>query len=265
MPQGLYSVEDNIGWITFDRPEAGNAIDRDLAARLGDALRAAEEDPQVRCLVLRGSGKHFSVGGDVKYFAESLKLQGGARQKFYEDILTHTMPAFRRIATMPKPVIASVHGAVAGAGISLVGACDLAIASHDAFFSLAFTRIGGTPDSGASYVLAQLTSPKKASELVLLGDRFDAARALELELVNWVCAPDERVARTLQLARRLADGPTSAFGRSKALLRSARHQSLDTQLQAEASSFMAGSTGAEFEEGVRSFLEKRAPTYWSAS
>lgn len=265
MNEDLYRVEESIGWITFDRPEAGNPIDLAFAVRLGDALRTAEEDPQVRCVVMQGSGKHFCVGGDVKYFAESLNLRGAARKRVYEDILMHTIPAFRRIATMPKPVIASVHGAVAGAGVSLVGACDLAVAANDAFFSMAFTKIGGTPDSGASYVIAQLASPKKAAELIMLGDRFDAAKALELELVNWVCAPDERAARTLQLARRLADCPTSALGRSKALLHSARHNSLDTQLQAEAASFIAGSTGAEFEEGIRSFLEKRSPAYRSTT
>lgn len=265
MAEGLYRIEENIGWITFDRPEVGNPIDLAFAARLGDALRAAEEDREVRCVVLRGSGRHFSVGGDVKYFAESLKLQGGARQRVYEDILAQTIPAFRRIATMPKPVIASVQGAVAGAGLSLVGACDLAIAASDAFFTMAFSRIGATPDSGASYVLAQLASPKKAAELIMLGNRFDAAQALSLELVNWVCPPDELEARTRQLAQQLADGPTRAFGRSKALLHAARRNSLDAQLQAEAAAFMAGSIGEEFEEGLRSFLDKRAPDFRSVT
>ncbi len=261
MTNDFYRVDGNVGWITFDRPEAGNAVDLAFATRLGEALRRAEQDPQVRCVVLRGAGQHFSVGGDVKYFAKSLSLGEADRQRFYEDILAQTMPAFRRIVTMPKPVVASVHGAVAGVGVALVGACDLAIAASDAFFTMAFTRIGGTPDSGTSHVLARLTSPKIAAELIMLGERFDAARALQLDLVNWVCPPEELASRTLQLALRLADGPTGALGRSKGLLHRARHASLDEQLQAEAAAFVAGATMPEFEEGLRSFLEKRPAAF----
>lgn len=263
MTEDLYRVDGNVGWITFDRPEAGNPVDLAFATRLGEALRLAELDPHVRCVVLRGAGKHFSVGGDVKSFAGSLGLSEAERRCFYEDILAQTMPAFRRILTMPKPVIASVQGAVAGVGVALVGACDLAIAASDAFFTMAFTRIGGTPDSGTSYVLAQLTSPKIAAELIMLGDRFDAARALQLDLVNWVCPPEELASRTLVMAQRLADGPTAALGRSKRLLHMARHASLDDQLQAEAAAFISGATMPEFEEGLRSFLAKRPPAFRS--
>lgn len=264
MGESLYQLVEGVAWITLNRPDAGNALDLSLAERLGDAVRQAEADQDARCVVLRGAGRHFSVGGDVKFFAGTLDLPEEKRRRVYEDILSHTIPAFRRLSTMPKPVLASVHGAVAGVGVSLVGASDLAIAADDAVFAMAFSRIGGTPDSGATYVLSRTASAKKAAELVYLGERFGAADAQDLGLVNWVCPAADLAARTAALARRLADGPTRAYGRSKRLLKAAPVTGLDEQLQAEAESFIAGSVLPEFAEGLRSFLEKRDPDFRSA-
>jgi 2-(1,2-epoxy-1,2-dihydrophenyl)acetyl-CoA isomerase len=162
---------------------------------------------------------------------------------------------------MPQPVVASVRGAAAGFGLSLLCACDLAIASHDSYFTAAYRNLGVTPDGGLSYALPRLVGSKKAMEILLLGERFGADEALRLGLVNRVVPDAELERATTALATALAAGPSLATRNGKRLIRQSLSQPLSVQLDAEAVSFAACAATTDFTEGVRAFLEKRPPNF----
>ncbi|MDX1434764.1 MAG: enoyl-CoA hydratase-related protein, partial [Gammaproteobacteria bacterium] len=169
--------------------------------------------------------------------------------------------AIVHIRTMPKPVVASVRGASAGFGMSLVAACDLALAAVDSVFSLAYIRLGTSPDGGATWTLPRAVGMKRAFELALLGDRITPEQAASFGLVNHVVPTEELEERTAALARRLAAGPWAALAKTKALLNMSWSLDLEAQLTQEKGCFVAGVSGAEFAEGVRAFVEKRAPRF----
>jgi 2-(1,2-epoxy-1,2-dihydrophenyl)acetyl-CoA isomerase len=166
-----------------------------------------------------------------------------------------------RLRRMPKPVIAAVQGAAAGFGLSLVVAADLAIAAEDAIFASGYIHLGTSPDGGLTALLTRVVGLKQATELMLLGDRFDARRALELGIVNRLVPPAALEGEAIALATRLASGPSHAYGRTKALLQAALGDGFDAQLRRETESFAACAATEEFVEGVRAFLEKRAPQF----
>jgi 2-(1,2-epoxy-1,2-dihydrophenyl)acetyl-CoA isomerase len=162
---------------------------------------------------------------------------------------------------MPKPVIASVKGAVAGFGISLMSACDLVVAGDSSYFTLAYCHIGTSPDGGSTYALPRTVGVKQAMEIALLGDRFDATRALELGLINRVVPVAELEGATTKLAARLAKGPTAVYGRTKNLINQSLNRTLPEQLQAEQDNFVASALDADFSEGIQAFVEKRKPNF----
>ena len=162
---------------------------------------------------------------------------------------------------MNKPVIASVHGAVAGFGLSLMMAADLALASESAYFTLAYSNIALSPDGGATWSLPRQVGHKQAMEIALLGERFDATRARELGLVNRVYPQEQLEAETLKLARRLATGPIEALARTKSLLNQSFDNSFESQLQAEQANFVNCAVHSDFAEGLAGFFEKRRPVY----
>ena len=165
---------------------------------------------------------------------------------------------------MSKPVVAAVQGAAAGVGLSLVLASDLAIAAEDAFFATGYIHLGTSPDGGLTATLARVVGLKRAAELMMLGERFDASRAVELGLVNRIVPPAALDADAMALAARLASGPTHAYGRTKALLQATLGDAFDAQLRRETESFAACAATEEFVEGVRAFLEKRRPDFSEA-
>ena len=256
----LVEKQDGILTITFNRPEALNALDWELSRALQEDLCAAEEDQSVRCVVLRGS-RHFMAGGDLKWFAKNLDQPRAPRTSDigrFIDLAHRSIIAIRR---MPKPVIASVRGAAAGFGLSLALACDLIVAADDAVFTLAYINIGTCPDGGSTFALPRSVGAKKAAEIAFLGDRFGAAEAKAWGLVNWVVPSELIDQKTAAVAVQLAAGPTNALGRTKALLQQSFHTSLESQLQSEATSFLACANERNFNEGVSSFVKKRKPLF----
>jgi 2-(1,2-epoxy-1,2-dihydrophenyl)acetyl-CoA isomerase len=257
----LYAVADGVATLTLNRPKVLNALDAAMADGLAEALYAAERDAAVRAVILAGAGGGFMAGGDIRTFHGWLDTpheEIGARFEHLIHDFHQTLVLMRRL---PKPVIARVHGPVAGAGMSLLMACDLAIAADDAFFTLAYCHLGTSPDGGSTWFLPRLVGLKKAAEIALLGDRFDAVEALRLGLVNAVVPPTQLEERAAALAQRLAAGPATAYGATKRLLQQSGTTSFESQLQAEAEAF-AGCAGTDdFAEGVRAFVEKRRPRF----
>ncbi|MDC0662969.1 enoyl-CoA hydratase/isomerase family protein [Marinobacter sp. SS21] len=261
MSQLLYEVENGVAYLTMNRPEARNALSLDMRTELCQRLEQLEADDSVRCVVLRGAGEHFLAGGDVRAFMEFTQLTAEERRRTFTHRIHQLhliMFAMRRLA---KPVIASVQGAAAGAGVSLALCCDLVIAAEDAFFTLAYSKIGASPDGSASYYLPRVVGAKKAMEMALLADRYSASEARELGMINWVVPNAELKARTRELAERLARGPTRAFANTKRLLQQSLNTPLEAQLQAEAELFGDSATSDDWVEGVRAFNEKRTPEF----
>lgn len=257
----LLEVDGGVATVTLNRPKALNALSDDMIAALVAVMARVEDDPAVRCVVLRGAGDHFMAGGDVKGFHGRLAETPTARNAHFRDKIHSLHPAIVSMRRMPKPVVASLRGAAAGFGLSLALAADLAIAAEDAFFTLAYCLIGTSPDGGSSYHLPRLVGLRKAMEIALLGERFNAETAHALSLVNWVVPTAELEAETTKLAARLASGPGHALGETKALLNASFDNALPAQLALEAESFARCAATQDFVEGVTAFVEKRTAIF----
>jgi 2-(1,2-epoxy-1,2-dihydrophenyl)acetyl-CoA isomerase len=243
-----------VATLTLNRPDSLNALDPAMMDALVGETAALGADRSIRCVVVRGAGKHFMAGGDIRHFASQLALAPADRQRSFTALIGRLHAAIETLHRMPQPVLASVQGAVAGFGLSLLCACDLAIAAESAYFTAAYRQLGLTPDGGLSYALPRLLGSKKATEVLLLAERFDAREALRLGLVNRIVPDAELAAATDAMAGRLASGPGLATRNGKRLLQ----QSLS---HAEAVSFGACAATEDFAEGVRAFLDKRAPRF----
>ena len=255
------ATADGVCTITLNRPAALNALNQDLAVGLRDAVLAAEQDQSARCLVIRG-GQNFMAGGDVKWFDDLVRSRPPAQNRIeFERFAGDVHSVIVSLRRMPKPVVASVRGAAAGFGMSLMLACDLAIVADNAYFSLAYSLIGASPDGGSTFALPRIVGAKKAMEIALLSDRFDAATAERLGLVNRVVPAAALDDETARLAARLAGGPTAVYGRTKQLLNASLNSSLESQLQREAEAFAQSASEPAFAEGVRAFIEKRKPQW----
>ena len=258
----LLEVDGGIATVTLNRPEVLNALRDDMIAALVAVMARVEADQAVRCVVLRGAGDHFMAGGDIKGFHSRLGETTPAERGAHFRAKIHSLhPAIVSMRRMPKPVIASLRGAAAGFGLSLALAADLAIASEDAYFTLAYCLIGTSPDGGSSYHLPHIVGLRKAMEIALLGERFDAETAQTLNLVNWVVPTAELEAETAKLAARLANGPSYALAQTKALLNACIDNTLEAQLALEAESFASCAATQDFAEGVTAFVEKRAAKF----
>ena len=261
MPSVIVQRREGVFEITLNRPEILNAVNRETIAQLAAAVTEAAEDSSARVVLLRGAGTHFCAGGDITMFAELIRLAPAERQTALYRIVDTLHPLLVRVRHMPKPVVAIVQGAAAGFGLSLVLAADLALAAEDTIFTSGYIHLGTSPDGGMTATLSRVVGLKRAAELMLLGDRFDAGRALDLGLVNRVVPADALATEAAALAARLAAGPTHAYGRTKALLQATLGDAFDAQLRRETESFAACAATADFAEGVRAFLEKRRPIF----
>lgn len=246
--------EGAVAVLRLNRPAALNALDVPTTDAFLAACRTLADDAGVRAVVVCGAGRSFGVGGD-------LAAMRGDATAVAARLIEGLHGGLRLLAAMNAPVIASLQGAVAGGSLSLALGCDLAIAADNASFNLAYTRIGASCDGSSSWHLPRLVGLRRAMEIALLSDTFDAAEALRLGLVNRVVPAAALEAETMALAQRLATGPTLAYGRVKRLLRQSFDNDLATQLDAEAAAFADGTRTRDFEEGLAAFFAKRPAAF----
>src|SRR5271167_3806900 len=256
----LSVLEDGVLTLTLNRAEARNAMSEAMNQALAQQLASAELNPAVKCVVLTGAGKGFCSGGDVKAMSNR-----GARAMTVDEAIhrqrVNQRETVGRLFKMPKPTLAALPGAAAGAGFALALACDLRIMATTAFMTTAFARVGFSGDFGGTYFLTQLVGSAKARELYYLSDRVSAEEALRLGLANWICAPEELAARTHEIARRLASGPSVAFRYMKENLNRAMAGEVDDCLDLEATHHVHCGQTADHREAAKAFVEKREPVF----
>lgn len=257
------SIDAGVLTITLNRPESFNAFNEPMSVELGAALRTAQRDDAIRCVVLTGAGKAFCSGQDLAEIrsrygteASATRIDFGAhlRQKFN--------PIVARLRSLEKPVIAAVNGAAAGAGASFAFACDLRLCARSAYFMMAFVHVGLVPDSGATQTLLQHAGYCRAAELCFLGEKMPVEEALRCNLVNRVVDDEKLAETTTEMARRLASMPTRAIGLTKRALNRAWNAEFEEQLDYEAFLQQAAGNSADHREGVLAFLEKRKPKFF---
>lgn len=253
----IYAVEDSVATITLNRPDCYNALNRQIVEELLEAVQICREDRAVRVVVLMGAGRAFCAGGDVR----ELLGYTGALAPHIKRLLIPLHTLISCICGMSKPVIAGVGGVAAGAGMGLAMACDLAVAAKSARFTMAYAKLGLPPDAGSSYFLPRLVGLRRAMELTLTNRVLTADEAEQWGLINRVVPDAEFVAAVYTVAKELAAGPTLAIGRAKRLLCMSDHASLETQMENEVKLVALSSQTADFREGMRAFVEKRAPAF----
>jgi 2-(1,2-epoxy-1,2-dihydrophenyl)acetyl-CoA isomerase len=262
-PDLLATLESGVLTLTLNRPEARNAMSRAMNEALVAQLAAAELDPAVKCIVLTGAGKGFCAGGDVKGMAA--RGDGTVGNNTIDEAIARQRVQQRATAgklfKMPKPTIAALPGAAAGAGLSLALACDLRVMASTAIMTTAFARVGFSGDYGGTYFLTQLVGSAKAREMYFLSDRISADEALRLGLTNWVCAPEELAAKAREVALRIANGPTVAYRYMKENLNRAMAGEVDECLDLEATHHVHCGQTEDHREATKAFVEKREPVF----
>ena len=249
-------VRDRVARLTLNRPEAGNALSLDLVTGLRQAAEGLR-DSDIGAVILSGAGKAFCVGGDLQWMMRA----GDEVRDAVLRLATQFHDAIEALTSLDAPLITAVRGAAAGGGMSLAICGDIVLAGESAKFTVAYTAIGFSADGGSSWTLPRLVGHRRATELMLLNERIDAARAVELGLATRVVADDALDAQAGELAARLAAGPTDAHGAIKRLLRESATRSLPEQLAEEARTIAERASAPNGREGVAAFLEKRVPSF----
>ena len=261
----LLEVRARVATLTLNRPDALNALSEQMMADLHATTQALAQRDDFDVLVIRGAGAHFMAGGDLNDFARSLPLAPAERYAHFHDLIVRFVnPAILALHGLRQPVIACVRGACAGLGLSLMAGCDLVLAGDDARFTTAYAAIGLSGDGGASWFLPALLGPRKAAELLLLADRFDATEAARLGLVNRVVPAAALETELERWVQRLLAGPQRAHAEIRALLRGQGRDALEQQLAREAEAFARCAATSDFGEGVSAFLAKRKAVFSSA-
>src|SRR4030042_2118416 len=253
----LFDVRDHVAHITLNRPEAANSINEERGKDLMHAALRCDEDPEIRAVLISGAGKMFSGGGDLKDFS----AKGNQLPYYVKEITTYLHAAMSRLTRMDAPMVAAVHGAVAGAGMSIAIACDIVITAETTRFTVAYTRAGLVPDGSSTYFLPRIVGLKRALELTLTNRIFSAQEALQWGLVTRVVPDNELLTQANAVAVQLANGPTRAYGVSKGLLHSGWSETLETQMENESQAIANSARTQDAREGITAFLEKRQPKY----
>jgi len=252
-----YSVADNVAHIRLNNPDGANAVTPKFSAELRAAMLEAHVDDDVRAVCVTAEGKVFCAGGDLKLFAS----EGTNVGRVASDMLTDYHGALYRMNAMPKPVVAGIGGTAGGAGMSLMAAFDLVVASENAKFIMAYTKAGVTPDGTSTYFLARHVGVRRALDLVLNNRMLSAQEAEEWGLVNRVVPKGEADDAAMAMAKELAAGPGFAMGQAKKLVYEGFGSSLPEAGEREAEVFLAAATHPDGLEGIAAFAEKRAPNF----
>jgi 2-(1,2-epoxy-1,2-dihydrophenyl)acetyl-CoA isomerase len=250
-----------VATLTLNRPDALNTLDHAMVDALVAHTAAVAGDEGLRVVVLAGAGRHFMAGGDIRTFATSLDDPAAARARAFQQLVERVHGAIENLHRMPHPLVGRMQGAVAGIGLSLMNACDLVVAADGAYFASAYRHIALSPDGGGTWTLPRLVGRRKAMEIMLLAERFDAAEALRLGLVNRVVPAAELDAAVARVVASLVGAPLAALRNTTRLLRESPGNSLSAQLQAEAVSFGRCAGTPDFVEGIGAFLAKRPPRF----
>jgi 2-(1,2-epoxy-1,2-dihydrophenyl)acetyl-CoA isomerase len=258
-PTVLYETRGAVALVTLNRPAALNSFTRAMHAELWAALDKAEGNPQIRALVLTGAGRGFCAGADLAEFdfEPGPDLQKRADPGPVIDQAFN--PTARRLTALRMPTVCAVNGVAAGAGVSLVMTCDIAIAAPGASFIQAFSKIGLIPDAGGTWFLPQRLGLARAMALAMTGDKLSAQQAKDFGMIWDV--QDDPLAAALALAARLAAMPTLALVATRHMLRNAHTRTLDQQLDAERDQQSALGYTHDYIEGVMAFREKRTPNF----
>jgi 2-(1,2-epoxy-1,2-dihydrophenyl)acetyl-CoA isomerase len=247
------NISGNQAEVTFNRPSKLNAIDVDLAEALVKAFATIAQTPSVKVVILKGAGRAFMAGGDLKGFHDA----GDQAPEAVKKLIAPFHDLIQAIRNLNAPVIAAVHGAVAGGGLALALACDFVIAADDAVFTPAYLKIATNPDGGTTWSVARLLGERRALEWLMLGDPLNAQQAADLGLINRVVARAAFEQEVQALANRIAVGPADAQASLKRLVWGASARPLEKQLDAEADGFIALSATPDFREGIAAFFERR--------
>jgi 2-(1,2-epoxy-1,2-dihydrophenyl)acetyl-CoA isomerase len=251
----LEELREGVLTLTMNRPEARNALSLEMSSRLTDALRRAHSDPAVRAVVLTGAGGAFCAGGDVKSMAAGRDRDIGFEERVAR--LRERAEASRLLHEMPKPTIAAIPGAAAGAGLALALACDFRVAAANAKLTVAFAKVGLAGDYGASYFLTQIVGAAKARELMMLSPLLTAADALQIGLVHRAYPVEDFQRQCAEFVGTLAAGPSVAYGYIKQNIIVAAGSDLRTSIDSEATHQVRCMATADHAEAARSFVEKR--------
>jgi 2-(1,2-epoxy-1,2-dihydrophenyl)acetyl-CoA isomerase len=251
----LFHINNGVAHITLNRPEKLNAFNREMALLLQSKLDECAGLPEVRCVYITGSGKGFSAGQDL---AEVTDPNGPSMSQILGE---HYNPIVKKIRYLPKPVIAAVNGVAAGAGANIALCCDIVVAANSASFIQAFSKIGLIPDSGGTYFLPRLVGWQKASALVMLGDKINAAEAEKMGMIYKVYADDLFSSETILLAEKLAGMPTRSLALTKHALNQSFTHNFEEQLSLEDKLQQEAAQTHDYREGVDAFLQKRIPIF----
>ncbi len=260
----LATLDEGVALLTLNRPESRNALSDTLSPALRRMFSRLRDLPEARCVVLTGAGTAFCAGGDVKAMggrSEPRAERPTTREGVVADLTERQRALTGALYALPQPTIAALPGPAAGAGLSIALACDLRLAAESAFVTTGFANVGLAGDYGASFFLPRLVGQAKARELFFTADRVDAQTCLELGIFNRVVPAEKLMDETMELARRLAAGPSLAYRLMKANLDRALREDLDTCLAYEAEGTVASASTDDHREAVRAFVEKRPPKF----
>ncbi len=249
-------IENSVAWITLNRPEVFNSFNREMALLLQKTLDDCNIDENVRVIVITGNGKAFCAGQDLKEVTDP-ELNPGFRKILEE----HYNPIIQRIRNIEKPIIAAVNGVAAGAGANIALACDFVLASEQASFIQAFSKIGLIPDSGGTFFLPRIIGLQKATALMMLGDKVTAQEALQMGMIYKIFPVAFLEEEVMALVKNIANMPTKALGLTKRLLNKSMSNSLEEQLALESDIQIEASSSNDYKEGVVAFIEKRKPAF----
>ena len=249
--------KDNVATITLNRPDAFNALNLALGRDLFHASIEVDEDPEVRCVVVTGTGKAFCAGGDVKDFVDNLPRVGA----LVKELTTYLHGAVSRFCRTDKPVIMAINGVAAGGGLSLALSGDLVVAAESARLTMAYSKIAATPDGSSSYFLPRLIGMRRTMELYFTNRVLTAREAFEWGLVTRVVPDTEFKTAVATLAREMAQGPSRAYGGAKRLFHESTWTSLETQMELEAQAIANSGRTDDFRAGVTAFAEKKSPVF----